>query len=129
MQRFKSAGSAQKFLSTHAAAQRDQAVVEGLKTHKRLDDAERSSPAFAERIRTVFEEGLARAAFSEQRAALVALLEEGFERLREAGELIAEHLRSHRGVTRTHAPASDAPPQQPAAEEPTGPRLSSPTLR
>ena len=65
----------------------------------------------------------------ELRAALVALLEEGFERLREAGELIAEHLRSLRGATRTDAPVSDSPPQRPAAEERTEPSLSSPTPR
>jgi hypothetical protein len=105
--------------------QRDQAIVEGLKSHKRLDDAERSSPAFRERIRTVFEDGLARAAFSEQRAALGALLEEGFDRLREAGELIADHLRSLRGLTWAEAQAAgrstetdDGPAPPPSSPSP-----------
>jgi hypothetical protein len=54
---------------------------------------------------------LARAAFSEEGAALVSLLEEGFERLREAGELIAEHLSSLRGAIRPTDPTAGASPE------------------
>ncbi len=115
-------------LLAKARPQRDQAVVEGLKSHKRLDDAVRYSPPFAERIRTVFEEGLARAAFSEQRAALVALLDEGFERLREASQIFAEHLRLLRGAARPIEPTSDPSRAATQTEETTaGP--SSPSLR
>jgi len=115
-------------LLAKARPQRDQAIVDRLKSHKRLDDAVRSSPAFAERIRTVFEEGLARAAFSEQRAALVALLDEGLERLREAGQTFAEHLRLLRGAVRPSESTSDPSRAATLTEESTA-RPSSPSLR
>src|SRR5208337_4355393 len=62
---------------------------------------------------------LRRAAFPDHRAAIVALLDEGFDRLREAGELIAEHLRLLRGAVRPSEPTSDPPRAATLTEEST----------
>ena len=96
--------------------QRDQVIVEDLKSHKTLDDVSRTTPEFAARARSAFEDGLVRSAFSEQRAALVDILDDAFARLREAGEFLAEHLRALRNAVRPPESASAASADEPSAK-------------
>ncbi|MCW2319141.1 hypothetical protein M2322_004710 [Rhodoblastus acidophilus] len=114
--------------------QRDKAIVDGLKQHKVLDDAkraeaERANPMLGARARKAFEEGLAREAISDQRGALKVLVDEAMERLREAGELLAEHLRSLREAVRPKDPAPSHQPQSPAQDDEPVARPPSPSMR
>jgi hypothetical protein len=70
---------------------------------------------------------LARGALSHQRVALGTLLEEGFERLRETGEHMAEHLRLLRRTVQPNESTAD--PSRAAALNESTPRPSSPSLR
>jgi len=114
--------------------QRDRAIVDGLKQHKVLDDAERAEaerekPMLGARARKAFEEGLARQAVSEQRGALKALVDEAVERLREAGEFLAEHLRSLGDVMRPSEPTKPRTPQAPAQDDEPAAAPPSPSMR
>ncbi|MCW2318585.1 post-segregation antitoxin (ccd killing protein) [Rhodoblastus acidophilus] len=114
--------------------QRDNAIVDGLKQHKVLDDAERAeaeraNPMLGARARKAFEEGLAREAISDQRGALKVLVDEAMERLREAGEILAEHLRALRDAVRPKDPAPSHQPQSPAQDDEPVARPPSPSMR
>jgi hypothetical protein len=114
--------------------QRDQAIVDGLQQHKVLDDAartdaKREKPQLGARARRAFEEGLARAAFSDQRGALAALVDEAGELLREAAEFLEAHLRSLQQAIRPSDSTTPRPAQLQAQEDEPVARPSSPSPR
>ncbi|WP_294542205.1 MobF family relaxase [uncultured Rhodoblastus sp.] len=109
--------------------QRNEAIVDGLKSHKILDDIKRTTPEFAARVRSTFEDGLARFAWAEQRAALADILKDAFASLREASEFLTEHLRAKREVVRPGGSASGPGPQTPTSENEPGARPSLPSPR
>lgn len=107
--------------------QRDKAIIDGLKTHKILDEIPSADPKFAAGVRQRFEDGLTRAAFSAQRHDLSSILDDAISHLRGAGEFIAEQLRTLRDALRARAQSSAAATVE-ARDEPTA-RPSSPSLR
>ncbi|MFY9972141.1 MAG: hypothetical protein WAK41_22310, partial [Roseiarcus sp.] len=112
-------------LGGKAHRRHDQAVETGLSSHNRVEKAQARQDA-ASQMKAAYEIGLAREAFAQQRGALETLADAAFERLKQAADLIAEHVRTVAAAIRLRADAvGSAEPQAPSTPPPSphGPGL------
>src|SRR5271166_1037934 len=78
------------------------------------------------RMKGAYEAALAREAFARQRVALETIAEVAFERLKQAADLIAEHVRAVAAAIRLRADAvgsAEPQPPSPPSPSPHGPSL------
>jgi TrwC relaxase/AAA domain len=112
-------------LAGKAHLRHDQAVEAGLSSHNRVEKAH-ARPDAGGQMKAAYEIGLAREAFAQQRGALETIAEVAFERLKQAADLIAEHVRAVAAAIRLRADAvGSAEPQAPSPPSPSphGPSL------
>jgi len=97
----------------------DQAVETGLLSHNRVEKAH-ARPDAGGQMKAAYEAALARDAFAQQRGALETITEVAFERLKQAADLIAEHVRAVASAIRLRADAvGSAEPQPPSPPSPS----------
>jgi hypothetical protein len=77
-------------------------------------------------MKAAYEVGLEREAFTRQRGALETVADVAFERMKQAAELIAEHVRAVAAAIRLRADAvgsAEPQPPSPTSPSPHGPSL------
>ncbi|MGA9848410.1 MAG: hypothetical protein WBQ45_12315, partial [Roseiarcus sp.] len=102
-----------------------QVVEAGLSSHNRVEKAH-ARPDGGGQMKAAYEAGLAREAFAQQRGALETFADVAYERLKQAADLIAEHVKAVAGAIRLRPDAvgsAEPQPPSPPSPSPHGPSL------
>lgn len=112
-----------------ARRHRDHAVEASLRAHHRLETASSANPNMGHEVRATVEAAAARDAFARQRITLEEILQRCATMLRDAAEMVIDHLNGRRPALQTAdlsgpIPAAAAPPENPSSPSATPPALA-----
>lgn len=96
----------------NAHRRHDKAVEAGLSSHNRIEKTEQARPNIGGDMKAAYEAGLARQAFEPQRGAIETVLDAVFERLKQAADVVADHLRAIAEGIRTRTDPRTPDPEQ-----------------
>ncbi len=108
----------------NAHRRHDKAVEAGLSSHNRIEKTEQARPNIGGDMKAAYEAGLARQAFEPQRGAIETVLDAAFERLKQAADVIADHLRAIAEGIRTRTDPRTPDPEQDTPAPANRPSLS-----